>query len=82
MSSSGVCAVSRSTSRPSALRRAQVPALAVGLRALGDLHQERDLLRAQPGEDARVERRAEVVGVGDERVLEAALEQLARASRR
>ena len=77
-SSSGVCAISRSTSPPSGRRR-QVAALAVGLRAVGDLHQERQLLAREPGQDPRLEHGAEVVRVRHERVAVAALEQRRRA---
>ena len=42
---------------------------------VGDLHRERDPLARHPGEDARLEHGAEVVGVRDERVAVAAFEQ-------
>ena len=50
-------------------------ALAVGLRAVHDLHGEGHALGGEPGEDARLEHRAQVVGVRQERVAVAALEQ-------
>jgi hypothetical protein len=52
-----------------------VPALAIGLRAVGDLHHERDLLARHPRQHPRLEDGAQVVGVRDERVAVAALEQ-------
>ena len=53
----------------------EVTALAVGLGALGDLHDERDLLARDPAEDPRVQHGAEVVGVRDERPAIVALQQ-------
>ena len=48
-SSSGTCAVSRSTSPPSSRAPRQVAALAVGLGAVHDLGHERQLLAREPG---------------------------------
>ena len=54
----------------------EVAALAVGLGAVGDLHQRTAAPRgANQARIARIEHRAEVVGVRDERVPVAALEQ-------
>ena len=52
-----------------------VAALAVGLRPPDDLHHERDPVGREMRRHPRVELRPEVVGVGDHRVLESALEQ-------
>ena len=82
MSSSGVCAVSRRISCPESFAPRGVAALAVGLRLARHLHQERDLLGGEPGQDPRVEHGAEVVGVGEERVLVARRRASARACRR
>ena len=75
-SASGVWAVSRSTSPPSAVRPREVAALAVG-RACGRRPPATNgqPLGRDPGEDPRVEHRPEVVGVRHERVAVAALEQ-------
>ena len=53
----------------------QVPALPVRLGAVHDLGEERQLLAREPAEDARLQHRAEVVGVRQEQVLVAAVEQ-------
>ena len=74
----GVWADSRSTSCPSARRRAMWPPLRSASVPSHDLHQERDLLARDVRGDARIDGRAEVVGVGDHRVAKAA----ARAARR
>ena len=75
-SSAAVCAVSRSTSPPSERRRARWPPLRSDSRAVGRLRHERQPLRREPVEDARVERGAEVVRVRQEQVPVAALQQL------
>jgi hypothetical protein len=54
-----------------------VAALAVVLGAVHDLREERQPLAREPGEDARLEHRPEVVRVRQEQVLVAALEQRA-----
>ena len=55
--------------------------LAVALRAPQHLHRERQLLPREPGEDAGFEHGAEVVGIGDERVLVPTFQQLLEHSR-
>ncbi len=60
----------------------EVAALAVGLGAVDDLGDERQALAREPGEDARLEHRAEVVRVRQEQVLVAALQQGAEHPRR
>ena len=68
--------------QPAARRAARdVPALLVGLGAVGDLEHERRSSRGEPRERARLEHRAEVVGVRDERVAVACVEQRRRAGR-
>ncbi len=57
------------------LAPAQVPALLVGRRALRQLGHVRQLLAGDPGQDARIERRSQIVGVRHEGVAVAALEQ-------
>ena len=85
MSSSGSARSRAGRSPPPAPPR-EVAALAVGRRAVRDLHRERRALAREPGEDRAVEDGAEVVGVGDEGVavaaLEHRLEHAGRAERR
>ena len=74
-SSSGVWAVSRSTSPPSALRRPRCPPfLSAAVRSVSSATYGQ-LLAGDPGQDPRIERRAQVVGVRHEGVAVAALEQ-------
>ena len=73
--SSGVWAISRSTSPPSARRRARCPPLrSAAVRSATSIRNGTPL-GGEPREDPRVEHRAEVVGVRDEGVAVAALEQ-------
>ena len=83
MSSSGVCAVSRRISPPVSLSTAMWPPLRSASRARrSPPHAYGRPSRGDPGEDARVEHRAEVVGVRHERVAVAALEQQREHPRR
>ena len=70
-----VCAVSRSTIRPSALRRGEVPALAVRGRTPHGLDRERRTALGEPAGHPGVGHGAEVVGVGDEDVAVAGVDQ-------
>ena len=75
-SSSGrVCADSRSTSWPSRAAPGEVSALAVGRGAPAEFGGERAAGGGEPGGQPRIGSGAEVVGVGDEQVPEAAVEQ-------
>ena len=56
-------------------------ALAVGGRAIGDLHEERDPLAVKPGEDPLVHDRTEVVDVRDERMLVARVDERVKQAR-
>ena len=75
-SSSAVCADSRSTSWPSARRRARWPPLRSFSPRRETSIRNGSPCGPEPAQDARVERGAQVVGVGDEGRLVALLEQL------
>ena len=74
-SSGGVCAVSRSTRRPSLAPYDEVAALDVGRRAAADLGGVGGAGGREPLHHRRVRSGAEVVGVGDGGVAEAGVEQ-------
>ena len=53
-----------------ALAPCEVPALAVGCRALGYLHEKRQPALREPGKQAKINRRSEIVAVGNEQILD------------